>query len=120
MTARKKKHYRAVELQGCLIRPFQKEIVGQTKRSWSNNVTFSSTNVTFAIAFPFFPSNIGGLQPQASHCNVSWMVARIWPGYIFFEKVVQILVEHPGLLVAVYYWLLSTIGCCLLLVAVSG
>ena len=39
----------------------------------------------YVIAFPCFPSNIGGLQPQASHCNVSWMVVRIWPGDIFFK-----------------------------------
>ena len=48
---------------------------------------------TFVIAFPFFRSNIGGLQPQASHCNVPWMVARIWPGDICFEKMLRIQVS---------------------------
>ena len=50
--------------------------------------------ITFVIAFPIFSSNIGGLQPQASHCNVPWMVARIWPGDIFFEKV--LIIQNPS------------------------
>ena len=32
--------------------------------------------------YPLFRAYIRQLQPQASHCNVSWMVARIWPGDI--------------------------------------
>ena len=54
---------------------------------------FRPKTITFVIAFPIFPSNIGGLQPQASHCNVPWMVARIWPGDICFEKVLRIQVS---------------------------
>jgi hypothetical protein len=43
--------------------------------------------------YPLFRAYIRQLQPQASHCNVSWMVARIWPGDIFFEKVLIIQVS---------------------------
>ena len=63
------------------------------RTSWSNNVIFPPKLITFLIAFPFFSSNIGGLQPQASHCNVPWMVARIWPRDIFLEKVLIIQVS---------------------------
>ena len=63
------------------------------KTSWSHNVIFSSKTITFVIAFSSFPSNIRGLQPQASHCNVPWMVARIWPGDIFFKTVLRIQVS---------------------------
>ena len=54
---------------------------------------FHPKTITFVIAFPFSQTNIGGLQPQASHCNVPWMVVRIWPGDIFFEKVLRIQVS---------------------------
>ena len=56
---------------------------------------FCQQTVTFVIAFPLFTSNVRGLQPQASHCEVSWMVARIWPRDIFFEKDLKIQVEYP-------------------------
>ena len=56
---------------------------------------FCQKKLTFVIAFPLFTSNIRGLQPQASHSEFSWMVARIWPRDIFFEKKLKIQVEHP-------------------------
>ena len=54
---------------------------------------FSPKTILFVIAFLFFPSIIRRLQPQASHCNVPWMVARIWSGDIFFETVLKIQVS---------------------------
>ena len=57
---------------------------------------FHPKTITFFIAFPIFPSIRRRLQPQASHCNVPWMVARIRPGDIFFEKVLIIQVSGRG------------------------
>ena len=77
---------------GCYRTSLEKSFPQSTnpKISWSNNVMFPSTNDHFCNSISFFRSNIGGLQPQASHCNVPWMVARIWPRDIFFEKVLII------------------------------